>query len=36
VSIVPDTGAPATDATDTHAHQQQPATPAAEPHERAG
>jgi sec-independent protein translocase protein TatB len=43
VSIVPDTGAPATDtigtdavATDPHAHQQQPASPAAEPHERAG
>jgi sec-independent protein translocase protein TatB len=40
-----DTGAPATDAvgtgaaatdTDTHAHQQQPASPAAEPHERTG
>jgi sec-independent protein translocase protein TatB len=43
VSIVPDTGAPAADAvateavaTDPHAHQQQPASPAAEPHERAG
>ena len=43
VVSVPDTAAPttgtvATDAvaTDTHAHQQQPATPAAEPHERAG
>jgi sec-independent protein translocase protein TatB len=42
-SIVPDTGAPAADAvateavaTDPHAHQQQPASPAAEPHERAG
>jgi sec-independent protein translocase protein TatB len=43
VSIVPDTGAPASTgapATDAaagvHAHQQQPAAPPAEPHERAG
>jgi sec-independent protein translocase protein TatB len=36
VSIVPDTGAPASDITDPHAPQQQPASPAAEPHERAG
>ena len=33
VSIVPDTGAPASPA---HARQQQPASPPAEPHERAG
>jgi sec-independent protein translocase protein TatB len=43
VSIVPEAGAPAANAVatdavanDTHAHQQQPASPAAEPHERAG
>src|ERR1700722_17719278 len=33
VSIMPDTGTPDTD---THAPQQQPAPPPAEPHERAG